>query len=349
MAVSAECHRGVELVGKRSGHNSPPRLRMPLVEIFPPKPPLLRKLSGQLVRPVLRPLSRRRPATAPATPGAKVVHFDDSRMEQVRRFRANDSPESLSPTHPDPNDNDCDDNESRNTTTCCCYELDPTLSDLPRSSPARLRQMVRLDAVFLSDDGRFLAGLVEVANLAYEKAVVCRFSFDGWETVSEVTAEYSAPVYPGSGRPGSYDGFVFSIDLGGLVSVESRTMELCVRYVVDGNEFWDNNDYVNFRIRLERRRPEARGQDMGDVPFECQLTGRSGCRMSPWSSLGLEPIEHCHADVSSTTSNGTCRSFRSAYVLIPRALSKRYDLSGCLAAAIPDAGKATTEVTALAS
>ncbi|KAF6813970.1 protein phosphatase regulator [Colletotrichum plurivorum] len=277
---------------------------MPLVEILSPKPPLLRKRSGELVRPVLQPSSRRRPATAPATPSAKAVHFDDSRMEQVLCFRAHDSPESLSPTNPDRDD---DDSDIQNASACCCYELDPTLSDLPRSSPARLRQMVRLDAVFLSDDGRSLAGFVEVANLAYEKAVVCRFSFDGWETVSEVAADYSAPVYPGPGRPGSYDGFVFSIDLGGLVSVASRTMELCVRYMVDGKQFWDNNDFANFRIRLERRCPEARGQDMDVVPFECQLRGRSGYRMSPWSSLGLEPIEFSQSDARSTASNGTCR------------------------------------------
>ena len=60
------------------------------------KPPLLRKKSGELVKPALRPATRRRPSSMPGTPTfSKAVHFNEN-MEQVRHFLQVDRPIAVS-------------------------------------------------------------------------------------------------------------------------------------------------------------------------------------------------------------------------------------------------------------
>jgi hypothetical protein len=57
------------------------------------RPPMLRKKSGEAVRPVLRASARRRPNSMPGTPTfSKAVHFD-SHLEHVQRF---DQPQAVS-------------------------------------------------------------------------------------------------------------------------------------------------------------------------------------------------------------------------------------------------------------
>jgi hypothetical protein len=61
------------------------------------KPPMLRKKSGELVRPALRPSSaKQRPSSMPGTPTySKAVHFD-SHLEHVRHFLQVDKPLAVS-------------------------------------------------------------------------------------------------------------------------------------------------------------------------------------------------------------------------------------------------------------
>merc|ERR1712169_73219 len=64
------------------------------------KPQMVRKKSGELVRPALRPSSRRRPSSMPGTPVfSKAVHFD-SHLEHVRHFLQVDRPLASAPAHP---------------------------------------------------------------------------------------------------------------------------------------------------------------------------------------------------------------------------------------------------------
>ncbi|KAJ6780589.1 hypothetical protein PWT90_11276 [Aphanocladium album] len=65
-------------------------------EDFQHKPQMVRKKSGELVRPALRGSSRRRPLSMPGTPVfSKAVHFD-SHLEHVRHFLQVDRPLAVS-------------------------------------------------------------------------------------------------------------------------------------------------------------------------------------------------------------------------------------------------------------
>ena len=83
-------------------------------------------------------------------------------------------------------------------------------------------------------------GTVKVRNIAYEKTVTLRITFDDWRTITEIPCEYANNAYDG----GVFDTFQFTID----IPFTSNQVQFCVRYQCNANEFWDNNDGQNYII-----------------------------------------------------------------------------------------------------
>ncbi|KAK3302729.1 carbohydrate-binding module family 21 protein [Chaetomium strumarium] len=215
------------------------------------KPQMVRKKSGELVRPALRPASRRRPSSMPGTPTfSKAVHFD-SQLEHVRHFLQVDRPLAVS-AGSSPVDNYESDTEypfssgERPSARSPPFEWDIVMSNFPVETPVRKAQPVRLERVWLSNDQKSLVGSIAVANLAFQKLVVCRFTLDYWKTTSEVAAEYVSEIR-GVDTPYSQDRFNFTIKLSDLANLESKTLYFCIRYNVNGQEYWDNNNGINFQ------------------------------------------------------------------------------------------------------
>ncbi|PYH95237.1 protein phosphatase regulatory subunit Gac1 [Aspergillus ellipticus CBS 707.79] len=223
------------------------------------KHPMVRKKSGELVRPALRPPSaRRRPSSMPGTPTfSKAVHFD-AQLEHIRHFLQLDRPQAVS-TDTSPVD---DYNEAgefpfkKGHVDTPSFEWELGLANFPRDISSRTTQRVRLERLFLSSDKNTMIGVVGVANLAFHKHVAARFTLDHWKTVSEVSAEYSddgRQKHPHDG----YDRFSFNIKLDDQTNLEKKTMFVCVRYNVGGQEFWDNNNSQNYQINFIRT-PKAK-------------------------------------------------------------------------------------------
>jgi hypothetical protein len=207
-----------------------------------------RSISTEGIPPSVSARSRR--ASAPDAHGTKRVHFNVSSLEQVQHFFITDRPITIN----SPVDTDCRTDRTGSTVT---RELDKlVISPLNFSllRDMRLSSRVRLQSIWLCDDRSSLLGSIAVANLAYEKDVVCRFSFDNWQTVSEKTAICAPDPRPGKIAAQGYDLFVFTISLLDMTieSLESGTMSLCIRYRVNGNNYWDNNSNSNFRLRFRR-------------------------------------------------------------------------------------------------
>ncbi|KAK3322768.1 putative phosphatase regulatory subunit-domain-containing protein [Apodospora peruviana] len=220
------------------------------------KPQMVRKKSGELVRPALRPSSRRRPSSMPGTPTfSKTVHFDSH--EHVRHFLQVDRPLAVS-AGSSPVDNYESDTEypftgeDRSGPRSPPFEWEIIMSNFPVETVARKALPVRLERVWLSSDQKSLIGSVAVANLAFQKYVVCRFTLDYWKTTSEVAAEYVAEIQPREG-PISYDRFQFTIKLSDMANLESKTLYFCIRYNVTGQEHWDNNTGMNFQVDFRKK------------------------------------------------------------------------------------------------
>ena len=232
-----------------------------------------------------------------------MVHFD-SQLEHIKVFRATSRPVAVSrdgsPTYDDTTSGGEGDSASEG----------PSLADfIPRPRPRRLvpggttgeeeeavRRMlmmrvlnmpkrdpsnddadVRLEGLHLADDAASVQGIVRVRNIAFEKTVAIRFTFDGWQTTSEVLARWSESYIPRNTVSSSiprnravstpvsglktdeppaptFDRFTFSIRLSDLLlRIDEKTLVLAIRYCSAGREMWDNNDGQNYRAVFERR------------------------------------------------------------------------------------------------
>lgn len=234
------------------------------------KPPLLRKKSGELVKPALRPASRRRPSSMPGTPTySKAVHFNEE-IEQVRHFLSVDRPIAVSAgsspvetAYESENEYPFEDN-SRSKTP----EWDIKLANWPTSeSYERQTAPVRVERIALASDNQTLVGNIACANIAFHKLVVARFTLDYWKTTSEVVAEYNHDVRKKQLDDG-YDRFNFNIKLADQANLESKTMLLCVRYQANGQEFWDNNNAMNYQVDFAKKvkqQPKPRRSNSGGL------------------------------------------------------------------------------------
>ncbi|KAF1981129.1 carbohydrate-binding module family 21 protein [Aulographum hederae CBS 113979] len=255
------------------------------------KPPLLRKKSGELVKPALRPSSRRRPSSMPGTPTfSKAVHFNDD-IEQVRHFLQVDRPiavsagsspvETLDSEHEYPFGYE-DGYASKG------IELELRLSNFPQESYERKTMPIAVERIFLSADNKTLIGNVSVANLAFNKFIVARFTLDYWKTTSEVVAEYNNDVRRKQSNDGR-DRFNFNIKLADQANLESKTLLLCVRYNVNGQEFWDNNGNMNFQVDFMKKTKGTQGKggmqggSLGIIPRSKHSPPTARARTTPAS------------------------------------------------------------------
>ncbi|RTE68269.1 hypothetical protein BHE90_017353 [Fusarium euwallaceae] len=186
---------------------------------------------------------------------SKAVHFD-SHLECVRHFLQVDCPLAVG-TGSSPIDSHGSDDEHPLPATGqpkarLPYGWEILKSNFPSNSASRRSSPVWLEDVWLSNDQKALLGSVAVANFAFQKSVTCRFTTDCWETISEVSAHYSYEIRPQE-TPGGHDRFTFSIELPDMTGLESKSLSLCIRYSVNGLDFWDNNDLRNFRLGFRKK------------------------------------------------------------------------------------------------
>lgn len=133
-----------------------------------------------------------------------------------------------------------------------------------------------------------MSGSVLVKNVSFSKKVVLRYTFDNWETTSEVAGMWSSPNalndLPQSGSstevkapgneetdvdvarailvpaPTGYDRFVFNIKLDDVAPyLSKRPMLLAVKFEAAGvGEWWDNCGGLNYRFEFDHvPKPEA--------------------------------------------------------------------------------------------
>ena len=139
------------------------------------RPQMVRKKSGELVRPALRPSSRRRPSSMPGTPTySKAVHFD-SHLEHVRHFLQVDRPLAVSAGSSPVENYESESefpfggDETSTRSRSPAYEWEMRLANFPPESQWRTTQPVCVERVFLSSDNKNLIGTVAVQNISFPK------------------------------------------------------------------------------------------------------------------------------------------------------------------------------------
>ncbi|KAI9257244.1 putative phosphatase regulatory subunit-domain-containing protein [Phascolomyces articulosus] len=111
--------------------------------------------------------------------------------------------------------------------------------------------MIRMEGVQASTtQPSTLVGRCRVANLAFEKHVMVRYTTDYWQSFHETEAMYREPI---GSSANTWDRFTFLIDLESYFVRRCReptTVYLALRYSVNEHEYWDNNDGLNYQIDI---------------------------------------------------------------------------------------------------
>jgi hypothetical protein len=265
------------------------------------KPSLVRKKSGELVKPALRPSSRRRYSSAPGTPTySKSVHFNDS-DNQTRHFLQVDKPIAVS-AGTSPVETYDSENEFPFENTKAERQIN--LANFPADTFERRSKPVMVERIFLSADRDTLIGVIAVQNISFHKLVVARFTLDYWKTTSEVIAEYNNNPHP-DGR----DRFNFHIKLTDQANVDNKTLLLCVRYNVGGQEFWDNNSDSNYQIDFSKasKKKPSMSPGLGARPLHSIPRSKHS---PPTSSRGQR--DSLDDDFATRFDTGSAYSFGSA-------------------------------------
>ncbi|KAF5353164.1 hypothetical protein D9757_012648 [Collybiopsis confluens] len=227
-----------------------------------PPPLVIRKKSGQLLKSSLKSKSSFRGAlditpgglsskSEPATPTiAKAVKFD-AHLEHVKLFLAEQRPLAVS-RDGSPTD-DTSGTESDFPTFIFgdrkSKALKMTVTNMPPS--LNLNADVVLQEMKLALDGVSIVGRIRVRNLSFQKWLAVRFTFDSWQTTSEITAKYVESPNP------DFDIFGFSIKLSDILArIEEKTLILALRYNTEGREIWDNNFGRNYVASFGREQIE---------------------------------------------------------------------------------------------
>ena len=98
---------------------------------------------------------------------------------------------------------------------------------------------VCLERTYCNRNGVY--GRIQAKNIAYEKDIIVRYTFDSWATHKEQAANY----IPGASF-GDIDTFFFHIPR--PVCIPTQRMEFAIRYQVNGETYWDNHFGDNYRL-----------------------------------------------------------------------------------------------------
>jgi len=122
----------------------------------------------------------------------------------------------------------------------------------PAASYMPFREKVMTDCVSLENvvvrDNFKLVGTIKVKNIACNKSVTIRCTFDSWSSHQDVAAK---PVNSDQLTFGLFVTFTFEVVVPSSVSTTHGAIQFAVYYVADGQEFWDNNNGQNYVIDVQ--------------------------------------------------------------------------------------------------
>ncbi|XP_068006145.1 protein phosphatase 1 regulatory subunit 3D [Melanerpes formicivorus] len=106
-------------------------------------------------------------------------------------------------------------------------------------------QQVCLERVTSSDLG--ISGTIHVHNIAFEKMVSVRYTFNQWKSFCELCAQWHSSIPEKNGQ-NQVDVFTFFLHVPPFLLQLCSVVQFAVRYQVNGQEYWDNNRGKNYSL-----------------------------------------------------------------------------------------------------
>jgi hypothetical protein len=261
----------------------------------------------------LRPVLKQKCQSAPTTPGyPKYVRFDQQ-LEHVRLFLKAQTPSAVN------QDPIMDQEDDLLNTISLQYPNWPTKIQRPG-------EMISIESIILAPDQKSMVGKCKVNNIAFNKQVTVRYTFNYWQDVCEAQAAYRESIGP---ETANMDRFMFNLPLHDRMERSSHeTMYFCLKYTVNGTEYWDNNEGLNYQVEIHRGplHKQTRSPDADD--FVVPTKSKFGTKQSQTSLLSSSPTYDFPAKPSQK-----------------KQLGSRYDFSASLSAVSTPKRSSTTNNT----
>lgn len=146
---------------------------------------------------------------------------------------------------------------------------------LVHANKRSLSQMVSLESLDWENARSVIKGCVLVHNVAFEKSVMVRMSFNLWQTWIDVEATYKESLND------ALDRFSFELVTPNHLSYlnlinTSSSCSMAIRYQVNGQEYWDNNNQCNFNVQWVSCVATSAGAGTGAGFASCGAVGEGG-------------------------------------------------------------------------
>jgi hypothetical protein len=109
-------------------------------------------------------------------------------------------------------------------------------------------QPIRLERLVLPPAGQCIRGTAAVLSITFQRDVAVFFTFDDWKSASYVEAGHRRSLHLGQSL--ITDLFGFNIDLENLPLEAGGILQVRACYRVLGQDFWDDNGGMNYKINL---------------------------------------------------------------------------------------------------
>lgn len=207
------------------------------------RPPLVRSCSPNLSEGLHRTASNASLNKHHRKPKKSVRFCDNASLENVRLFLKTQMPKACRSDPACLNKQYTFHIRRPNWPTCAFKRRNSDGGSAVRLEDVQLsKQQQQQDAQHVT-----LLGSIQVANLAFQKKVVVRYTLDDWNTAKEVEAQYQEPI---AHSANTWDRFSFKIVLDANTNAAHESLYLAVKYNVNGREFWDNNNHKNYQVDI---------------------------------------------------------------------------------------------------
>lgn len=151
----------------------------------------------------------------------------------------------------------------------------------PASSYLEFRERIEHNCVSLENvmilDNIKVQGTIKVKNIAYEKKVSLRVTFDEWRTSDSVPATFVPQDNVSTSR---YDTFAFGFDI--PPNQGGKEFQFCIHYETPEGSFWDNNKEINYRITSHERKAIHKNDQQSMSSYYLTTDNRNNANFSYW-------------------------------------------------------------------
>lgn len=147
------------------------------------------------------------------------------------------------------------------------------------------QKCVSLENVIVKEGDDTITGTIKVKNIAFDKEVFVRVSFDKWASSQDIPATFVPSGVETC--TAQYDTFSFSISVSPSAT-KCEMIEFCVGYKCSGVEFWDNNSGQNYKLAALNRKSQIMPVFSKQCNDALQVNLDSWSEFASWSHLITE-------------------------------------------------------------